>query len=97
MATFGSFRLVCGGRFGSSNGRYRLACLNLIQFGYCAEKPTPIPEGSHSDFFKVEVCQIGEYVEIDVILCKAISVLYKPELFEPIRNLHRGPVPFQSA
>ena len=48
-------------------------------------------ERSHAEFFEVLVCQIRQDAEIDVILGKSLSVLLKPELLKPVRNLlHRG-------
>ena len=48
----------------------------------------------HTDFFQVLVCEIGQDEKADVVLGKALRVLSKTELLEPISDLlHRGGAP----
>ena len=47
-----------------------------------------------TDLFQVSVCQIGKHRDINVIVGKTLSVLLKPEFFEPFRYLlHRCRAP----
>src|SRR6516164_7107341 len=44
-------------------------------------------ERGDTEVFQVLVRQVGQNAKINIVLGKALSVLLKPELFEPIRNL----------
>src|SRR5215813_10662463 len=51
-----------------------------------------MPDRDDANLFEILVGQVTQNLEIDIILGKALSVLPKAELFEPVRNLlHRRP------
>ena len=46
----------------------------------------------NTKLFKVLVCQMRQYYKANIVLSKALTVLPKAELLQPVRNLlHHGP------
>src|SRR6516162_2117896 len=51
-----------------------------------------MPERRDTNLFEILIGQVTQNFEVNIILGKALSVLPKAELFEPLRNLlHRRP------
>jgi hypothetical protein len=87
LTALGGVDLGRGCGWGSRTGSWRCAFIHNFQFGYRAQKHTPMAKRSNADFFEILITQIRQDDKTNVILGESLSVLREAKLTQPVRDL----------
>src|SRR5262249_30432509 len=78
------------GTWRSRNANRGCDLLDAFKIGNRTQELSAMPERRDTNLFEIQVGQLTQNLEIDIILGKALSVMPKTEVFEPVRNWLHG-------